>query len=147
MTNPWLESLTFDECLARLRERQVGRIALVSDEFPLVLPVNYRLVELPGKNWIAIRTRPGNVIERAGMHVAFEIDDIDPERRVGWSVVVRGTLHHVDEEAADFRTRFDPDPWIFRERDAWMVIEAFQITGRKLLDPGVEWGFELPPEV
>ncbi|MEX1008601.1 MAG: pyridoxamine 5'-phosphate oxidase family protein [Acidimicrobiia bacterium] len=147
MTNAWLESLTFDECIARLQEQQVGRIAVVSDEFPLVLPVNYRLVAMPGKNWIAIRTRPGNVIERAGVHVAFEIDNIDPERRGGWSVVVRGTLHHVDEEAADFRTRFDPDPWIVRERDAWMVIEAFQITGRRLRHPGAEWGFELPPEV
>jgi hypothetical protein len=147
VTDAWLESLTFDECLARLQEHQVGRIALVSGGFPVVLPVNYRLVALPGKNWIAIRTRPGHVIERAGMNVAFEIDEIDPERREGWSVVVRGTLHHVDPDAADFRNRFDPDPWVLRDRDAWMVIEAFQITGRRLLDPGVDWGFELPGDV
>jgi len=147
VTNAWLESLTFDECLGRLQEQRVGRIAVVSGGLPLVLPVNYRMIALPGKNWIAIRTRPGNVIARAGLHVAFEIDEIDPERREGWSVVVRGTLHDVDDKAADFRNRFDPDPWILHERDAWMVIEAFQITGRKLLDPRVDWEFELPAEV
>lgn len=147
MTDAWLESLTFDECLVLLREHPVGRIAIVSDGFPIVLPVNYRLVEVPGKNWIAIRTRPGNVIERAGLNVAFEIDEIDPARREGWSVVVRGTLHHVDPDAADFRARFDPDTWLLRERDAWMVIEAFQITGRRLCEPGAYWGFELPVDV
>jgi nitroimidazol reductase NimA-like FMN-containing flavoprotein (pyridoxamine 5'-phosphate oxidase superfamily) len=147
MTNTWIESLTFDECLERLREQRVGRIALASGEIPLVLPVNYRLVELPGKNWIAIRTRPGNVIERAGIHVAFEIDEIDLVHSEGWSVVVRGTLHHVDPDAADFSTRFDPAPWLLRERDAWMVIEAFQITGRRLCDPAIDWEFELPADV
>jgi hypothetical protein len=147
VTNAVLEPLTFDECLARLREQQVGRIAFVSGEFPFVLPVNYRLIAMPGKNWIAIRTRPGNELERAGMPVAFEIDEIDPRRREGWSVVVRGTLHHVDADAADFRSRFDPDTWLLHERDAWMVIEAFQITGRRLRNPGLEWGFEVSADV
>lgn len=143
MTHARLEALTFDECLERLREQHIGRIALVSGDFPLVLPVNFRLVALPGKNWIAIRTRPGNVIERAGVHVAFEIDEIDPQSREGWSVLVRGTLHHVDPDAADFRDRFDPDTWLLHERDAWMVIEAYGITGRRLVDPGVHWEVEL----
>jgi nitroimidazol reductase NimA-like FMN-containing flavoprotein (pyridoxamine 5'-phosphate oxidase superfamily) len=144
----WLESLSFDECLDRLDERQVGRLALVSGEFPLIFPVNYRLVRLPGKrHWIAFRTRPGNVIERATIHAAFEIDDVDQERREGWSVLVRGTLHHVDPDAADFRARFAPDTWVVRERDTWMVIEAFQITGRRLRVPGEDWSFDLPTEV
>ena len=147
MTERWLEELTFDECVTRLREHHVGRIGMVTGEFPLVLPVNYRLVELPGKHWIAIRTRPGNVIERAGMNVAFEIDEIDPDRREGWSVAVRGTLHRVDADAASFKSRFDPHPWLLHDRDAWMVIEAFQITGRRLRDPGEDWSFELPEQI
>jgi hypothetical protein len=57
--------------------------------------------------------------------------------------VVRGTLHHVDPDAADFRLRFDPDSWVAREHDVWMVIDAFQITGRELSDPALPW--ELSP--
>jgi nitroimidazol reductase NimA-like FMN-containing flavoprotein (pyridoxamine 5'-phosphate oxidase superfamily) len=138
-----LGTLSLDECLERLASNQVGRIALFVDEYPLIVPVNYRLIDLPGRRWIAVRTRRGGVIERSDVYVAFEIDEIDRERRTGWSVVVRGTLHHVDPDAADFRLRFDPDSWVAREHDVWMVIDAFQITGRELSDPALPW--ELSP--
>ena len=144
MTDAGLDVLTFEECVARLEQDRVGRIALLVDEYPLIVPVNYRLVVLPGpRYWIAIRTRPGGVIERADMYVAFEIDDLDADRREGWSVAVRGTLHHVDPDVADFGLRFDPDSWLHEERDAWMVIEAFQITGRALHDRTLDWELEL----
>jgi hypothetical protein len=35
------------------------------------------------------------VIDRAALPVAFEIDHFDVSAREGWSVLVRGTLHHV----------------------------------------------------
>jgi nitroimidazol reductase NimA-like FMN-containing flavoprotein (pyridoxamine 5'-phosphate oxidase superfamily) len=137
----WLEELDHDACLDLLREGAVGRIAVVVDEFPVVLPVNYRLAETSGRTWVAIRTRPGNVLDQASMHVAFETDSIDPQHRQGWSVLVRGTLHHVDPDAADFSTRFDPEPWMTAERDAWLVIEPFSITGRQLHPAEREWPF------
>ena len=139
MTSASLEELSFAECLERLRDRNVGRIAVVIDDFPIVLPVNYRLVEASGRTWLALRTRPGNVIERAPVHTAFEIDDIDSAKRGGWSVLVRGTIHHVDPDAAAFRDRFDPEPWLLVERDAWLVIEPFAITGRRLQPGASEW--------
>jgi hypothetical protein len=137
----WIQELSHDECLALLRNGTVGRIAVVIDEFPLVLPVNYRLVETSGRTWVALRTRPGNVIEQAPVHVAFEIDGMDETRRQGWSVLVRGTLHHVDPDAADFRERFDPEPWIGEDRDAWLVIDPFSITGRQLHGEQAQWVF------
>jgi nitroimidazol reductase NimA-like FMN-containing flavoprotein (pyridoxamine 5'-phosphate oxidase superfamily) len=111
----WLEELPYDECLDLLRQASIGRIAVVVDGFPVVLPVNYRLVETSGRTWVAIRTRPGNVLDQAS-HVAFETDIIDPAHRQDWSVLVRGTLHHVDPDAADFRARFDPNHGIAAER-------------------------------
>jgi len=137
----WLEELPPDECLRLLRQSVVGRVAVVIDDVPIVLPINYRLVETEAATWIAVRTRPGNVIDRASVHAAFEIDGIDPGSRQGWSVLARGTLHHVDPEAADFQDRFDPHPWLLDERDAWMVIEPFAITGRRLHPAEVEWVF------
>lgn len=141
MTEAWLETLSYEDCLRALREGSVGRIAVVIEEFPIVLPVNYKLVEVSNRNWLALRTRPGNVIERAPMNVAFEIDRIDPAHQEGWSVLVRGTLHNVDPDAADFRERFDPGPWLAAERDSWLAIEPFAITGRRLHAAEREWPF------
>jgi nitroimidazol reductase NimA-like FMN-containing flavoprotein (pyridoxamine 5'-phosphate oxidase superfamily) len=141
MSDAWLDELTYDECLLLLRENSIGRIAVVNDDFPIVLPVTYRLVETSGRIWIALRTKPGNVIERAPMPVAFEIDGIDPVHHQGWSVLVRGMQHHVDPDAADFRARFDPEPWLLDDRDAWLVIEPFFITGRQLHAAPIGWVF------
>lgn len=141
MPGAWLNELPLEECLSLLRATVIGRVAFVADEFPVVLPVNYRLVETAGRTWVALRTRPGNVIDQAPIGVAFEIDAVDPYRQQGWSVLVRGTLHHVDSEAADFRARFDPEPWIEAERDAWLVIDPFAITGRRLHAAETDWAF------
>ena len=106
---------------------------------PLIFPVNYRVVEdVDGGSvrrlvWIAMRTRPGNVIDTAPRFVAFEIDDVDTAHRRGWSVLVTGLLHRVDEAAAEFGGRFDPEPWL-AERDEWLVIEPTRVTGRRIVD-------------
>jgi nitroimidazol reductase NimA-like FMN-containing flavoprotein (pyridoxamine 5'-phosphate oxidase superfamily) len=140
-----LEELSLEECLRLLREQSVGRIAVVPgvDESPIVVPVNYRVVEPSGLRWIALRTRPGNVIDRAPMNVAFEIDSLNLLEHEGSSVLVRGMLHHVDPDAADFRERFDPEPWLVAERDSWLAIEPFAITGRRLHTAEGEWAFNL----
>lgn len=143
MDDAWLEQLPIEDCLSLLGQRSVGRIAVIVDGGPIVLPVNYRLVQTCGLTWVAIRTRPGGVIEHADMNVAFEIDDVDLVHRQGWSVLVRGTLHHVDPDAADFRERFDPEPWLQADRDAWLVIEPFSISGRALHPAEVEWAFHI----
>jgi nitroimidazol reductase NimA-like FMN-containing flavoprotein (pyridoxamine 5'-phosphate oxidase superfamily) len=139
----WLDELSLEEGLALLRAGTVGRIAFTCDDWPVVFPVNYRLVEASERTWVALRTRPGNVIDRAPLNVAFQIDGIDPIQQQGWSVLVRGTLQHVDPDAADFRERFDPQPWILGERDAWLIVEPFAITGRCLHAPEPEWAFHL----
>jgi hypothetical protein len=138
-----LEALSLDDSITLLQLHRVGRIAVLVDEYPLVVPVNYRLVILPGRCWLAIRTRPGSVIDRAATYVSFEIDGVDPDRREGWSVVVRGTLHRVDPNVADFGLRFDPESWLRDNPQSWMVVDAFQITGRRLRDPASEWELEL----
>ncbi|MGH8978032.1 MAG: pyridoxamine 5'-phosphate oxidase family protein [Acidimicrobiia bacterium] len=143
MNDAWLEPLSTDECQALLREHTFGRLAFVADEAPIVLPVNYRFVETTGRTWIALRTRPGNLIDQEAMKVAFEIDGIDPVHHQGWSVLVRGTLHHVDPDAAGFRERFDPEPWVLAERDAWLIIEPFAVSGRRLHPQTREWAFHL----
>jgi nitroimidazol reductase NimA-like FMN-containing flavoprotein (pyridoxamine 5'-phosphate oxidase superfamily) len=141
MTDAWLEELPYDVCLQRLREHTVGRIGVVIHYGPVVLPVNYRLVETDGLVLLAVRTRPDNLIDSGGPQAAFEIDDIDQVRQQGWSVLVRGTLHRVDPDAPDFEDRFDSHPWLIAERDAWLIIQASAITGRQLHSASREWAF------
>jgi nitroimidazol reductase NimA-like FMN-containing flavoprotein (pyridoxamine 5'-phosphate oxidase superfamily) len=140
MTDAWLETLNVEDCTQRLRATNVGRIAVIHDGHPMVVPVNYKLVETTGTLWIALRTRPGNVIDQPGTPVALEIDDIDRVNHRGWSVVVRGTLHHA---AGDFRERFDPEPWLDDERDTWLLIEISIISGRQLHSTEPIWTFHL----
>lgn len=145
MTDRAATDLSYEECLDLLGGQRVGRIAVTVGGHPLVFPVNFRIVEeLDGGTlrrlvWIVFRTRPGNVIDTAPRYVAFEIDHVDPAHRRGWSVLVTGLLHRVDEAAAEFGDRFDPEPWL-AERDAWLVIEPVQVSGRRITDDG-EWAF------
>lgn len=142
MTDSGLEALPVAECWERLERAQVGRVAFLVDDFPIVFPVNFRVVRTGGRPyWLAIRTRPGAQLDHAKLPVALQIDEFDSAVRGGWSVLVRGTLHHVDPDAAGFRERFDPDPWLRDERDSWLVIEPFAVSGRSLTGVSTEWAF------
>ena len=132
MTTASLNDIPYRDCVELLRFGNLGRIAVVVDGFPVVVPVNFRLVESDGRVWIAIRTRTGNVLDRDRSPAAFEVDDVDGAAHEGWSVLVQGTLLHVDPESADFRLRFDPEPWTLDARERWLVIEPFAISGRRL---------------
>lgn len=143
MSDAQLEALPYETCVELLRRETVGRIAVIENDFPVVLPINFKLVETTGPCWVAVRTRPGNVIDRAPMPVAFEIDGFDITDQEGWSVVVRGTLHHVRPDTGHFAERFDPQPWLESDRDAWLIIEPFSITGRRLRAAQREWTLHL----
>jgi len=142
-----LVELSYEECLLLLAAHSVGRLAVIAEPYPLLFPVNYRLVDgrggppTPGHTWIAIRTRPGNPIDRAPIFVSFEVDGIDHEHHAGWSVLVAGTMHRIDPDAADFAARFDPQPWLRDDRDRWLVIDPTRVTGRRLRRQDVEWAF------
>jgi nitroimidazol reductase NimA-like FMN-containing flavoprotein (pyridoxamine 5'-phosphate oxidase superfamily) len=123
--------MPLDECLELLRDASVGRVAVVINEFPVVIPVNYTFIEAAGRRWFALRTPPGSTIDLAPIPVALEIDGIDAAGHQSWSVLVRGTLHHVDPDTADFRERFDPEPWS-ETVDVLLVVVPFAITGRRL---------------
>ena len=63
-------------------------MAFIEAGEPMVLPVNHTVV---GRR-VVFRTFRGSLLHEALMKepVAFQVDAFDPERRTGWSVVVRG---------------------------------------------------------
>ena len=142
LSTGFLDELSTDECLRLLGRRGVGRVGVVVDDYPVVVPVNYRTVEVEQGVVVVVRTQPGSLLDRA-VNVGFEVDGIDPAHRVGWSVLVRGALGHIDDaDVALLGEEIDPAPWV-AARTSWLVIRPAAITGRRLRSAEVEWAFSL----
>ncbi|HLI14840.1 MAG TPA: pyridoxamine 5'-phosphate oxidase family protein [Acidimicrobiales bacterium] len=137
----WLEELPPDECDVLLRAGSVGRVAFVVGDFPVIVPVNYQVVSTTQGERLALRTREGGLIDEAPISVAFEIDGIDPLRRQGWSVLVRGALRHASPEEV-----LQPpglEPWVDGRREVIVLIEPYKVTGRRLHAASSGWPFHL----
>ncbi len=123
---PRLEVLDYDECTRLLSVAVIGRLAWVGPAGPLLVPVNFRWTGTA----IHIRTDPGaRLPEIIGHPVAFEIDELDPDRQVGWSVVVTGPaqLGDVDPAAESFR------PWAPGSKSLCVEVVPLHISGRRLV--------------
>ena len=127
-----LEEISEAECLALLAGHGVGRLAVIADGQPLVFPVNYIL---DGRT-VAIRSDPGTKLDWATLgRVAFEIDDIDPVRHEGWSVVVQGVGRDITDglDAWSSGVQSAPlAPWAAGEKGHWLAIVSPQFAGRRL---------------
>lgn len=125
--------LSRDECLSRLRSARVGRIAFVSDGEPVILPVNHGL----DGEAVIFRTDAGSKLIAAGDErpVAFEVDGSDPDRRAGWSVLVRGVATTVeDPQEIDRLNQLGVWPWAdMVERRHWVRIRGYQMSGREVV--------------
>lgn len=125
---PRLTELREEECWDLLRTRSVGRVGWQGSDGPIIVPVNYVVDERA----LVIRTAPYTELGREGavQEVAFEVDDLDPATRSGWSVLVRGRRRLTPE--ADGRTP-RPDVWVPGSR--WLVLrlEVRTISGRRLI--------------
>jgi nitroimidazol reductase NimA-like FMN-containing flavoprotein (pyridoxamine 5'-phosphate oxidase superfamily) len=112
---PLVELLDEGECLRLISAGGVGRVGYTGRFGPTVLPVNYALFE----ETIVFRTgqhspmgedlRTG--IEYAESRVAFEIDEITPATREGWSVLVQGSAHLVALPNADLSRAIHVPTW------------------------------------
>lgn len=131
MTSRGLEVLTPDECLHLLRTHSLGRVGVRIADTPLVLPVNYALLD----DEVVFRSDPGTKLSAAvlGMLVAFEIDDADPATRSGWSVIVIGHAEEVrDRDTLARVAALDLDPWAPEGRDFVIRVRTRSVSGRRL---------------
>lgn len=97
-----LERLEEAECMELLAAGRLGRLIFTSRYGPTALPVVYMIDagSLVLGTWNPVfdeDLRTG--IEHADYQVAVEADQIDPQAREGWTVLVRGAAHHLDTEA------------------------------------------------
>ena len=124
-----LRTLDPAECLRLLEPGGVGRVGFAAAEGIVIVPVNFALA---GK-CVVFRTAPDTLLAvYAHGQVSFEVDQIDEERREGWSVLVHGHAHPVTDERdirrLEVRTRLTP--WAGGARDVFVRITPSQISGR-----------------
>ncbi len=125
-----LEVLGRDECLDLLRTVPFGRIVFTDQAMPAVLPVNFSLWD----GALLIRTGAGSKLAAATRNavVAFEADDVDAKRGIGWSVVVVGRSRVVDHPAELVEAEeIAPRSWV-SGRDHLIRIGVGTVTGRRL---------------
>ncbi len=128
-----MEHLDRAECERLLASHEVGRLAVVINGAPHVVPVNYAT---PGGGVVVFRSAPGTVLTEASLReVAFEVDEIDRATRSGWSVEVRGVGRDIADalDAESVRLRQLPlVTWAPGDRQQWFKITPDAVTGRRL---------------
>ncbi|GAA0913811.1 pyridoxamine 5'-phosphate oxidase family protein [Streptomyces thermoalcalitolerans] len=131
LLHPRLVELDEDECRALLCTHGVGRVALVTEDGPVVYPVNYDVVD----GDLVFRTDPDAApAEAVGTEVAFEVDRVDEVMSQGWSVLARGRAEAVTDpgEIHRLRGQVRSSPWASRERTLWVRIRPTRLTGRRI---------------
>jgi nitroimidazol reductase NimA-like FMN-containing flavoprotein (pyridoxamine 5'-phosphate oxidase superfamily) len=135
-----VEPLDEAECLQLISAGGVGRIGYSGRYGPTVLPVNFALSERA----VVFRTgqdsplgedlRTG--IADADYVVAFEVDEISPATREGWSVLIQGSAHHADSDQERAQVmRSGVEAWPGGEKDLFIRIQPTRITGRRISRP------------
>ena len=128
-----MEVMLRRECLDRLADQPVGRLAIVAGGRPEIFPVNYAMAG----DTVVFRTADGTKLGGAlNGPVAFEVDHTDPNHRSGWSVVIHGRAEAVDEfsspTVAEAARAMPIDPWASFPKNHLVRIVPSSITGRRI---------------
>jgi uncharacterized protein len=130
-----LEVIPHSECLSLLAANEVGRLAMIWEDEPLILPVNYTW----DGSGVLFRTDPGTKLSASkDRPVAFEIDGLEPDTRRGWSVIVKGRGRAVGPHQMASTLGSEPEvwPWVPTAKHYWIRIDAHEISGRRIVASG-----------
>jgi nitroimidazol reductase NimA-like FMN-containing flavoprotein (pyridoxamine 5'-phosphate oxidase superfamily) len=126
------EVLSLAECWSLLDAAEVGRLAIIRGDTPLVTPVNFAVDD----GTIVFRTDPGSKYHQGPRSkVSFEIDGLDHVSQTGWSVVAVGFLEEVTEyDTSDYERirEHGIHPWAGGHKRHVMRLVPGSITGRRV---------------
>ncbi|WP_432877251.1 pyridoxamine 5'-phosphate oxidase family protein [Kribbella sp. CA-245084] len=123
------------DCLRLLGSVPLGRLVYTYAGLPAVRLVNFVLDD----DTIVFSTGAGDKFRAAerGDVVAFEADDVDMERHMGWTITAIGHLSVVTaEESAELRRRLPLHSWLPMDDPQFVRLGIETVHGRRL----VPWG-------
>ena len=126
-----LESLDDAECRRLLASCHLGRVGLIDQGDPVVVPVHYLFHE----GAVIFQTAVGGLLDpaNASTAMAFEIDATDAVFHSGWSVLVRGIAEGITDRESIARLCVLPlRPWVSRDHHRWVRLWPREITGRRI---------------
>lgn len=126
-----LELLSHTECVLLLTRAQVGRVVFTVAALPAVVPVTFAVLD----DAVVMCTAPDTRLAVAadGGVLAFEIDELDPPSRTGWSVVVTGVAELVTDPLTRSRIHGVVVPWAPGHHDVFIRLPLTLITGRRIV--------------
>ncbi|HEY0616728.1 MAG TPA: pyridoxamine 5'-phosphate oxidase family protein [Kribbella sp.] len=130
-----LQILGNAECLKLLSSLPLGRLVFTRGGLPAIRLVNF----VVDGDTIIFATTDGDKYRAAerGDVVAFEVDAVDVDRHLGWTVTAAGHLSVVDPDEADSLRRVRPlRPWAPRHDSYLIRLGIESLEGRQLL----AWG-------
>jgi len=127
-----METLAEAQCWGLLATVEVGRLGLVVDDRPVVLPVNFAL---DGET-VLFRTAESTVLAEASLSlVAFEADVVEGATHEAWSVLVQGFARDIGDAidpTSQRQRRLSLITWAPGTRHRWFRIDPDKVTGRRL---------------
>lgn len=126
-----LEILDRKTCLDLMATVSLGRLGVVNDGRPIVLPVNFKLVD----DAILIRTAPGTKLSAAAAEaeVSLEVDHFDSMSHNGWSVVAEGIARLASADAYPPEVVRRIPRWAPQGDPVLLQITIDRIAGRRLV--------------
>ncbi|NDL59665.1 pyridoxamine 5'-phosphate oxidase family protein [Phytoactinopolyspora mesophila] len=118
------------DALAMVAGVAFGRVVFTDQALPAIRPVNHVIDD----ESVIIRTHLGSALSavtgssEVGV-VAYEADDIDPDKRLGWSVVITGMAEAIEDEATVARYEEILRPWVSRPMDRVIRIVPKIVSG------------------
>jgi nitroimidazol reductase NimA-like FMN-containing flavoprotein (pyridoxamine 5'-phosphate oxidase superfamily) len=117
------------EAVELLGSKTFGRLGVIDGGYPLVFPMNYRMVHDDGHTTIVFRAAPHTAVARYEGPATLEVDEIDADGRNAWSVIVRGTLRRV----LGSHELPDTFPLLTQGRHQWLTLDVTAVSGRRFV--------------
>jgi len=126
-----LVAIDEEECWQLVSTRRWGRLLVVVANHPELFPVDH-LVD--GRS-LLVRTEEGTKLRAAlGARVGFEVDQVDDDARLGWTVMLAGYANEVFDTRELELAEIDADEAVWTgDRVHWLRIVPFKVSGRRLV--------------
>lgn len=120
------------DCWRLVGRQGIGRVVFTGDTHTQIVPTTY-----DAQSGTAYFRTPtfGELARRVHGHTAsLQVDDIDPRNFTGWSVLMTGTAHRVEDPAtvASLWSHDRPHAWFPGPETQWIALPVDLIRGQRV---------------